>query len=121
MVYDAKSTSSLDSPPTYEQTLALPPDIDSHEASASSSRNDVPQPPSGCDARERSVPKVLQHLFTAPPNAEPLAARDSTALQAMANIATTRKWGKTQSFDPRLQDRQSAALRLRKIPLTLLS
>lgn len=113
MVYDAKSTSSFDSPPTYEQTLALPPALDSHEAAGSSSaRNDAPQPGVRSEARERSIPKILQHLFTAPPNAEPLAARESSTLQAVADIPTSRKWGRTQALDSRLEDRQFVAASL---------
>jgi hypothetical protein len=90
---DTKSMSSLapDSPPSYDSILPEP-------STPSGSSN-------AAAAADHPTPKHIQHLFSSPPNAEPLLGKGSAPYTQVSGITTHVKWGRQVTFDPRLQNR----------------
>jgi hypothetical protein len=96
---DTKSMSSLapDSPPSYDSILPEPSTASGSSAVAAAAAAVADHP----------APKHIQHLFSSPPNAEPLLGKGSTPYTQVSGITTHVKWGRQVTFDPRLQNRQS--------------
>ena len=106
---DAKSTSGplsgypeIDSP----EQEPLPPAYDaygpssSHGAASSTAiTSHVRQPSSN------AAPAHLAHLFSGPPNQEPLLPRGSASLERVSNIKTVTREGEIHSSDAELADR----------------
>ena len=97
MVIDKRtSQSSLESsvfelPPSYDFATALP----SSQSSAGPSQ-------------ESSDPtKHISHLFSCPPNVEPLLGRSLAPAQIIAEIESSKRGNGLMSLDPRLADRMS--------------
>jgi hypothetical protein len=91
---------AAEQPPSYDYALAQPPSDEPQEAGPSSS---TATEASG--SASGTIPKNNQHLFSGPPNAEPLYGRINTTLGDLGEIATHTKGPHTESWDPKLSDR----------------
>lgn len=104
--------------PTPSEESPLAPNVEappSYDYAAGLSSDDVsisvagPGPSTSASAAgvatTRSVPKNNLHLFSGPPNAEPLYASLQTNLGLLEAIGTTKSGYKTDTWDSRLNDR----------------
>lgn len=118
MVFDKASDSTasptlsptLDAPPSYDAITSPPPEASSSTQQDSFSLSSTPHQP----------PKDTLHLFSGPPNPEPLLGRLDTPLDVLNSIETTTKRGWITSHDYRLQNRESPSW-ICLNPLSLLS
>ncbi len=104
MVLDNKTASSspaseiVELPPSYDFATALP----SSDAETSSSSG-----PSSSWEQSHDPPGHISHLFTGPPNADPLLGRSLAPTEAVASIEVRRKQNRIVTYDPRLSNRMS--------------
>lgn len=99
-----------DAPPSYDFATTLDDDSNvtaagpgpSTSTSASGSRS---------TSQAASVAKANLHLFSGPPNAEPVYANIPTSLGVLGDIAVSTKGWKSDTWDNKLNDRESKHIR----------
>ena len=82
--------------PSYDYATAQPPAEEYGAGPSSSSATAAAVP----------IPKNSLHLFSGPPNAEPLFGRIETTLGELGDIVTSTKGSTTESRDPKLGNRK---------------
>lgn len=93
-----------DAPPSYDYATTFPPDPPSVDVEPTGSGNAGPS--TSTAASSGATPKNIQHLFSGPPNAEPLYASLDTPLGILGGIETTSRGWSSHTWDKKLNDRQ---------------
>jgi hypothetical protein len=94
-----------DIPPSYDYATAQPP-VDESQAGPSSSTS-TSATAAGEGSGNGTIPKSHLHLFSGPPNAEPLFGHISSTLGELGDIAVRTKGSTCESWDSKLGNGQS--------------
>jgi hypothetical protein len=89
-------------PPSYDYATAQPPTEELQAGPSTSSTSGLAAEASGSG----TIPKNTLHLFSGPPNAEPLYGNIPTSLGELGEISTHTSGSRTESWDPKLNDRK---------------
>jgi hypothetical protein len=106
-----------DIPPSYDYATAQPP-VEESQAGPSSSTSTSAATAASEGSGSGTIPKSHLHLFSGPPNAEPLFGHISSSLGELGDIAVRTKGSTSESWDPKLGNGQSYFLVACEIVLT---